>query len=65
MAERIPTVVADDVHVTYQVHGTQGDRGNTASALSRFVRRTTSPRVREVHAVRGSRSWPTAARRSA
>ncbi len=53
MAERIPTVVADDVHVTYQVHGTQGDRGNTASALSRFVRRTTSPRVREVHALRG------------
>lgn len=53
MAERIPTVIVDDVHITFRVHGTQGDRGNSASALSRLVTRSTSPRVREVQAVRG------------
>lgn len=53
MAERIPTVIVDDVHVVYQVHGTQGDRGNTATAMGRLLLRRRSPRVREVHAVRG------------
>jgi teichoic acid transport system ATP-binding protein len=52
-AEPIPTVIVDDVHITYKVHGTHGDRGNTASAVSRLSTRRASPRVREVHAVRG------------
>ncbi len=53
MAERIPTVVVDDVHVVYKVHGTKGERGNTATALGRFLTGRTSPQVREVHAVKG------------
>jgi teichoic acid transport system ATP-binding protein len=53
VAERVPTVIVDDLHVTYKVHGTQGDRGNTATALSRVLLRKRSPRVREVRAVRG------------
>jgi teichoic acid transport system ATP-binding protein len=53
VADRIPTVIVDDVHITYKIHGTRGDRGNTATALGRVLARRGSPRVREVHAVRG------------
>jgi teichoic acid transport system ATP-binding protein len=53
VAERIPTVVVDDVHITYQVHGTTGDRGKTATSLARFVTRRRSPNVRKVRAVKG------------
>ena len=52
MAERIPTVVVDDVHVTYRVHGTRG-RGSSASALGRLAARQKAPGMREVHAVKG------------
>ncbi|MFJ4923901.1 ABC transporter ATP-binding protein [Streptomyces sp. NPDC088725] len=47
------TVVADDVHLTYRVHGTQGAKGSATSALSRIVSRRATPGVREVHAVKG------------
>lgn len=51
--EPIPTVVVDDVHVIYRVHGA-GSRGNTpVAALKRIASRTPSPTVREVHAVKG------------
>lgn len=51
--ERTPTVVVDDVHVIYRVHGA-GVRGTTPiSALRRIVSRTPSPTIREVHAVKG------------
>ncbi|MFI6641673.1 ABC transporter ATP-binding protein [Streptomyces sp. NPDC050504] len=50
---RIPTVVVDDVHITYTVHGTTGGRGSATSALSRIVSRKESPGVRKVHAVKG------------
>jgi teichoic acid transport system ATP-binding protein len=53
VAERIPTVVVDNVHITYQVHGAKGDRGNTATSLARFVTGRKSPQVRKVHAVKG------------
>ncbi|MCB5169419.1 ABC transporter ATP-binding protein [Streptomyces bambusae] len=53
MAERIPTVIADDVHVVYKVQGAGGGRGSATSALSRIFSRKTVPGVREVHAVRG------------
>ena len=53
MAERIPTVVVDDLHVTYKVHGTHADRGNTTTSLSRLLTRRISPRMREVHGLRG------------
>ncbi|MGW0857323.1 ABC transporter ATP-binding protein [Streptomyces sp. NPDC002690] len=52
-AEREPTVVVDDVHITYKVNGTKGGRGSATSALSRIVTRRQSPGVREVHAVKG------------
>lgn len=50
---RIPTVVVDDVHVIYRVHG--GGTGGTSpvAALKRMVSRTSAPNIREVHAVKG------------
>ncbi|SED51424.1 teichoic acid transport system ATP-binding protein [Streptomyces sp. 2131.1] len=54
MAEsRIPTVVVDDVHITYKVNGARTGRGSATSALSRIASRRQIPGVREVHAVRG------------
>jgi teichoic acid transport system ATP-binding protein len=53
VAERIPTVVVDGLHVTYKVHGTHADRGNTTTSLSRLLTRRVSPRMREVHGLRG------------
>ncbi|MFG3494471.1 ABC transporter ATP-binding protein [Streptomyces sp. NPDC047928] len=54
MAERIPTVVVDDAHVTYTVQGAAKGRGSATSALSRmFSRRRSSPGTRKVHAVKG------------
>ncbi|MFI8101752.1 ABC transporter ATP-binding protein [Streptomyces sp. NPDC086023] len=54
MAEpRIPTVIADDLHVVYKVQGAGGGRGSATSALSRIFSRRERPGVREVHAVRG------------
>jgi teichoic acid transport system ATP-binding protein len=52
-AERIPTVIADDVHIVYRVHGAGTGRGSAVAALSRMVSRKGNPNVREVHAVRG------------
>ncbi|WP_424861189.1 ABC transporter ATP-binding protein [Streptomyces sp. MMS24-I29] len=51
--ERVPTVVVDDVHITYQVNGARAGRGSATSALSRIVSRRQAPGVREVHAVKG------------
>ena len=56
VAERIPTVVVDDVHVTYRVHGTArharaAPRPRAARPAGRPGRRL--PGVREVHAVQG------------
>jgi teichoic acid transport system ATP-binding protein len=50
--ERVPTVIADDVHIVYRVYG-GGNKGNATAALRRIIRREPSSRVREVHAVRG------------
>lgn len=50
--EPVPTVVVDDLHVTYRVHG-GGGTGTAASALGRILRRDRRPTLREVHAVRG------------
>ncbi|WP_059005934.1 ABC transporter ATP-binding protein [Streptomyces specialis] len=49
---RVPTVIADDLHIVYRVYG-GGGRGSATAALRRIVRREPSARVREVHAVRG------------
>ncbi|MER5932141.1 ABC transporter ATP-binding protein [Streptomyces sp. NPDC002054] len=52
---RIPTVIADDVHIVYRVNTGGGGKGAATAALSRIVRRRKgdTPGVRRVHAVRG------------
>ncbi|MFF3004669.1 ABC transporter ATP-binding protein [Kitasatospora sp. NPDC057940] len=50
---REPTVVVDDVHIVYRVHGAGSGKGSATSALSRIISRKRSAGVREVHAVRG------------
>jgi len=51
---RIPTVIAENVHLIYRVYGagTPGS-GTPVAALKRIVGRTQAPNVREVHAVKG------------
>ncbi|MEV0328816.1 ABC transporter ATP-binding protein [Micromonospora echinospora] len=52
--QRVPTVIADDVHLVYRVYGagTPGS-GSPVAALKRIITRTNAPNVREVHAVKG------------
>ncbi len=47
-----PTVVVDDVHLTYRIIG-KTQRGGAAAALRRIVLREAAPGQRSVHAVRG------------
>ncbi|MFJ8694109.1 ABC transporter ATP-binding protein [Streptomyces roseolilacinus] len=56
MAERVPTVVVDGVHVTYTVQGagSAGAKGARGSALGRVLARgRAAPATRTVHAVKG------------
>ncbi|MGV9560520.1 ABC transporter ATP-binding protein [Streptomyces sp. NPDC003401] len=50
---RVPTVIADDVHIVYRVNGARTGKGSATAALSRIVRRGEERGVRKVHAVRG------------
>ncbi|SDM96359.1 ABC transporter ATP-binding protein [Streptomyces wuyuanensis] len=52
---RVPTVIADDVHIVYRVNGGSGGKGSATAALSRIVKRNRGEArgVRKVHAVRG------------
>ncbi|WP_406864069.1 ABC transporter ATP-binding protein [Streptomyces sp. HUAS MG47] len=52
---RVPTVIADDVHIVYRVNGGAGGKGSATAALSRIVGRGKREErgVRKVHAVRG------------
>ncbi|RNG12701.1 ABC transporter ATP-binding protein, partial [Streptomyces botrytidirepellens] len=50
---RVPTVVADDVHIVYRVNGGPRGKGSATAALSRMLRRKSAPGMGEVHAVRG------------
>ncbi|MER5968284.1 ABC transporter ATP-binding protein [Streptomyces sp. NPDC002055] len=50
---RVPTVVADDLHIVYRVHGGGRGRGGATAALSRILGRKGTPGMSEVHAVRG------------
>ncbi|WP_433894420.1 ABC transporter ATP-binding protein [Streptomyces sp. CA-111067] len=52
-ASRVPTVVVDDLHVTYRIHGAGSGKGNATAALHRLVARKSSPSVHLVHAIRG------------
>ncbi|WP_026412297.1 ABC transporter ATP-binding protein [Actinomadura oligospora] len=48
-----PTVIVEDVHVVYRVHGSGTGRGSATSALGRLATRRSLPGTREVHAVKG------------
>ncbi|MEO3752100.1 ABC transporter ATP-binding protein [Streptomyces sp. B6B3] len=50
--DRVPTVIADGVHIVYRVYGARS-RGSGAAALRRILRGERTPRVQEVHAVKG------------
>ncbi|NBM17036.1 ABC transporter ATP-binding protein [Streptomyces sp. GC420] len=50
---RIPTVIADELHIVYRVNGGGGGRGSATAALNRIIKRTKPAGMREVHAVRG------------
>ncbi|CAM5553720.1 ABC transporter ATP-binding protein [Streptomyces aurantiogriseus] len=50
---RVPTVIADDVHIVYRVNGAKTGKGSATAALSRIVKRSGDRGVRKVHAVRG------------
>jgi teichoic acid transport system ATP-binding protein len=50
---RIPTVIVDDVHIIYRIHGAANTNNSPLSSLKRIVTRTAAPTVREVHAVKG------------
>ncbi len=52
--ERLPTIIVDDVHVVYRVHGarTPGS-ASMAASVKRMVTGSRSPAIREVHAVKG------------
>ncbi|WP_328996552.1 ABC transporter ATP-binding protein [Kribbella sp. NBC_01245] len=51
-AQKVPTVIADNVHIIYKVMA-GGSKGTAATALSRLIKRQQRPTVREVHAVKG------------
>lgn len=51
--DRIPTVIADDVHVVYRVYGASGGANTPVAALKRIVSRRPAATPREVHAVKG------------
>lgn len=54
MAERVPTVVVDDVHVTYTVQGARSPGPAGTSLLGRVLARgRAAPATRTVHAVKG------------
>jgi teichoic acid transport system ATP-binding protein len=49
-----PTVVVDNVHITYRIYGAAGKRGNAVAAFSRILTKKSARKpAREVHAVRG------------
>jgi teichoic acid transport system ATP-binding protein len=51
---RIPTVVVDDVHVIYRVHGAKtAGSASPVVGLKRMLTGTRAPNIREVHALKG------------
>jgi teichoic acid transport system ATP-binding protein len=49
-----PTVIVDDVHITYRVHGgSRQSSGAPSAALKRILTHAPAPSVREIHAVKG------------
>jgi teichoic acid transport system ATP-binding protein len=52
-ATRRPTIIAQDVHITYRLHVGMGRASNPAAAIRRIVSRRSVVPVREIHAVKG------------
>ncbi|GLY98136.1 ABC transporter ATP-binding protein [Actinoplanes sp. NBRC 103695] len=51
---RTPTVIVDDAHIIYRVHGAQAaGSGSPLASFKRLVTRTNPAQVREVHAIKG------------
>lgn len=50
---RVPTVIAEELHIVYRVNGGARGKGSATAALNRMIRRGTDKGVREVHAVKG------------
>jgi teichoic acid transport system ATP-binding protein len=50
---RVPTVVVDDAHIVYRIHGSAGPGGSPLASLKRLITRTKAAQVREVHAIKG------------
>ncbi|SDS51169.1 ABC transporter ATP-binding protein [Actinopolymorpha singaporensis] len=48
-----PTVIVDDLHITYRVYGATAGKGNAPAAFKRILKRQNSPALREVKAIRG------------
>ncbi len=52
--QREPTVIVDDAHVVYRVHGSAAPgSGSPVASFKRLVTRTKAASIREVHAVKG------------
>jgi teichoic acid transport system ATP-binding protein len=52
--DHVPTVIVDDAHVVYRVHGSAAAGTTTpVASLKRLVTRTKSAAIREVHAIKG------------
>ena len=52
--ERVPTVIADNAHIIYRIHGSAAPGSNTPLAsFKRILTRTKQASIREVHAVKG------------
>jgi teichoic acid transport system ATP-binding protein len=53
--DRVPTVIADNAHIIYRIHGSAGSGTNSPLAsLKRIVTGTKTAATREVHAVKGA-----------
>jgi teichoic acid transport system ATP-binding protein len=48
-----PTVIVDDVHIVYRIHGAGGAATSPVAGLRRMVTGNRAPTIREVYAVKG------------
>jgi teichoic acid transport system ATP-binding protein len=52
-AGKVPTVIVNDVHIVYKIHGGASSANSPLDSLKRIVTKTSAPTIREVHAVKG------------
>jgi teichoic acid transport system ATP-binding protein len=52
--ERVPTVIADDAHIVYRIHGASAAGANSpVASFKRIMTKKNAASIREVHAVKG------------